>query len=224
MAARYQSIAEIFKSILDKYADGIGQAEIANLLCISQPTVSRIKKGDLLPPESVVAKISELWGVDISEDVESARKSGSRIANRGSRQPKINQSVGVPYYDVDFVGGFDIVINDQTVTPAYLINFKAYERATCWCNITGHSMEPEINNGDIIALRKIDDLSFLPYGEIYAIVTNNGMRTVKRLGPGTTRDTYMLIPSNKSPEYAPQEISKKNIAIVYEVMGCVKRF
>lgn len=137
--------------------------------------------------------------------------------------PEISKTIGVPYYNVDFIGGFDIVLNDQTVNPDYLINFKAYSRATCWCNITGHSMEPEINHGDIIALRRIEDFSFLPLGEIYAIVTRNDMRTVKRLGSSPNPDCYTLIPTNKSPEYGTQEIAKDMIIAIFEVLGCMKR-
>jgi len=141
-----------------------------------------------------------------------------------SANAEISYKAGVPYYDVDFLGGFDIVFNDQTAMPSYYINFKPFEKATCWCNITGHSMEPEIHHGDIIALREIEDFSFLPYGETYAIVTKNDMRTVKKIGPGDTRDTYKLIPANKSGDYAPQEIKKKDILHVFEVMGCIKKF
>lgn len=104
---------------------------------------------------------------------------------------------GVPYYNVDFLGGFDLVINDQTITPEYLIDFKEYNKATCWCNITGHSMEPEISSGDIIALKEINDPTFLPFGEIYAIVAISGQRTVKRIGPASSpsvlSDMYLLM-------------------------------
>lgn len=140
-----------------------------------------------------------------------------------STSPKISYTAGVPYYDVDFIGGFDLVENDQTMTPAYNIDFKAYDKATCWCNITGHSMEPEINHGDIIALRKIDDFSFLPAGEVYAIVTTNDMRTVKRIGISDNPDNYRLIPTNKSPEYSVQELPKRMIRAVFEVLGCMKK-
>ena len=140
-----------------------------------------------------------------------------------SNLPVKGYNSGVPYYNVDFLGGFDLVINDQTVTPEYLIDFKEYNKATCWCNITGHSMEPEITSGDIIALREIPDFSFLPYGEIYAIITTNGMRTVKRIGPASTPENYSLIPTNKSPEYGIQEIPKNMIYKVYEVLGCMKK-
>lgn len=140
-----------------------------------------------------------------------------------SNFPVKSEAKGVPYYNVDFVGGFDLVINDQTTIPEYLIDFPKYNEATCWCNVTGHSMEPEITHGDIIALKKIEDISFLPYGEIYAIVTKNEMRTIKRIGPSQNKDCYSLIPTNKSPEYGVQELPKEMVRIVFKVLGCMKR-
>lgn len=140
-----------------------------------------------------------------------------------TNEPIISYQGGVPYYNVDFIGGFDLITNDQTINPEYYIQFKPYDKATCWCNITGHSMEPEISHGDIIALREIQDASFLPYGEIYAIVTANDMRTVKRIGPSSNPDNYTLIPTNKSPEYGIQELPKNMILRIFEVMGCMKR-
>ena len=142
---------------------------------------------------------------------------------RQSDRPVKSFDKGVPYYNVDFLGGFDLVINDQTILPEYLIDFRLYNQATCWCNITGHSMEPEIASGDIIALKEVIDPSFLPFGEIYAIITTNGMRTIKRIGPASTSDCYALIPTNKSPEYGIQEIPKTMIYKVYEVLGCMKK-
>lgn len=150
---------------------------------------------------------------------------GSMLYNNDNNtmQPKKSHTTGVPYYNVDFIGGFDIVLNDQTTKPEYLIDFKKYNEATCWCNVSGHSMEPEINNGDIIALKKIEDISFLPYGEVYAIVTTNDMRTIKRLGPSTNPDCYTLVPTNKAPEYGIQEIRKDMIRSVFQVLGCMKK-
>lgn len=145
---------------------------------------------------------------------------GAAVDNSSAR---ISYTSGVPYYDVDFMGGFDFVENSQAHIPAYNIDFRLYNHATCWCNITGHSMEPEINHGDIIALRRIEDFSFLPAGEVYAIVTTNDMRTVKRIGVSSNPDCYLLIPTNKSPEYATQEIPKKMIRAVFEVLGCMKK-
>ena len=143
--------------------------------------------------------------------------------NDSNDQPETSYTKGVPYYNVDFIGGFDVVLNDQTINPEYLIDFKKYNHAQCWCNVTGHSMYPEITHGDMIALREIEDFSFLPLGEVYAIVTTNGMRTIKRLGGGADNDHYILVPTNKSPEYGIQPIPKKMISKVFLVLGCMKR-
>lgn len=153
-----------------------------------------------------------------------AGKSREYIESEFSKiNPQISYTTGVPYYNVDFIGGFDVVENDQTVNPEYNIDFQKYNEATCWCNVTGHSMEPEITHGDIIALKRIDDFSFLPLGEIYAIVTTNGMRTIKRLGPSLDPNNYTLVPTNKSQEYGVQELPKRMIRTIYHVLGCMKR-
>lgn len=138
--------------------------------------------------------------------------------------PTISYSQGKPYYNVDFLGGFDIIINDQTINPEYLIDFKKYEDADCWCNISGQSMEPLISNGDIIALKQLHDWrEFLLYGEVYGIVTRD-MRTVKIVTSSQKGDDYIrLIPVNKSEEYQPQDIPKKLVTHVFKVLGCMKK-
>ena len=118
--------------------------------------------------------------------------------------PTINYGYkGAPYYNVDFIGGFDVVLNDQTVNPDYYINFVPYNKpGVIWCNITGHSMEPELNNGDFIVMKEMTTpIEYLPYGEIYGIVTDD-FRTVKRIRMSEKKGYVRLIPTNKSPEYA----------------------
>lgn len=127
----------------------------------------------------------------------------------------------IPYYTVDFEGGFDIMVNDQTATPERLVTFPNQpQRATCCCHLTGHSMEPLIANGDIIVLEHIPDLSWLPLGEIYAIVTTNGMRTVKRLMRADDDTCYRLQPVN--PEYPEQDIPKNLIQHAFLILAVYK--
>lgn len=140
--------------------------------------------------------------------------------------PSINQEYkGAPYYNVDFIGGFDFVPNDQTMNPDYYINYPPYNKdGVLWCNLTGHSMEPEISNGDIIAVREINTkIEYLPAGEIYGIITDD-YRTVKRIRPGDRKGFIRLIPSNKSPEFCEQEIPIDMIRRVYAVLGSIRKF
>ena len=130
-------------------------------------------------------------------------------------------AVGIPYYDVDFIGGFDTIFNDQTTTPQQNIVFDQYSRADLWCNITGHSMAPKINHGDIIALKKCS-LQDIQYGEIYAIVMDT-IRTVKILRKSSNPEKLRFVPVNLQ-EYDEQEFDISRILQVYEVLGCISKF
>ena len=150
---------------------------------------------------------------------------GEMLNNKAENEknPVKSYSSGVPYYNVDFIGGFDLILNDQTINPEYYIDFKQYNSADCWCNVTGHSMEPEINQGDIIALKELHDWrTYIPSGEIYGLVTTEH-RTIKKVCPSPKEGYLRLIPTNKSPEYVPQDVPISIVIKVYKVLGCMKR-
>ena len=144
------------------------------------------------------------------------------MLSKNEPKPEISYTDGVPYYDEMFECGFNELVAPNSESPEYLIKMPGYEKATLWCNASGASMEPEISNGDIIAMRRIEDFSFLPFGDIYGIITTNGMRTIKRLGRSSDPTCYRLIPTNK--EYDEQDIPKSMIQIVYRVLGAMKAF
>lgn len=219
------TINERMQFIVDKKFNG-NKSAFAKALGIAPTSISNYlsKSRASKPTSDILEQI-----VNIVNDVNALwllTGNGTPFSNLESEnddKPRISFTKGVPYYNVDFIGGFDIILNDQTILPEYLIDFRKYNDATCWCNVTGYSMEPEITHGDIIALKKIEDKSFLPLGEVYAIVTTNGMRTIKRLGPSSDPKCYTLVPTNKSPEYGIQELPKNMIEHIFQVLGCMKR-
>lgn len=167
----------------------------------------------LLTGRGSMLKNNGLELIDNKEDIEK------------NELPEVNYEYkGAPYYNVDFIGCFDLVLNDQTNNPDYYINFPPYNKeGVVWCNITGHSMEPELNNGDFIALKEMTDpIEYLPYGEIYGIITDN-YRTVKRIRMSERKGFVRLIPTNKSPEYGEQEIPINMIRKVFAVLGSMHR-
>ena len=140
--------------------------------------------------------------------------------------PSVNQDCqGSPYYNVDFIGGFDALMNDQTINPDFYINYPPYNKEdVVWVNLTGRSMEPELSQGDIIALKPVTTpIEYLPFGEIYAIVTDE-YRTVKRIRLSERPGYIWLIPSNTAPEYQEQEIPIDMITKVYAVLGSIRKF
>lgn len=139
----------------------------------------------------------------------------------------MNESSGTPYYDVDFLGGFDLMTNDQTVVPAYYIDFKPYnKKGNMWCNITGDSMSPRINSGDKICIREIR-IEDIIYGEIYALVIGEDydMRTVKWVTRSPEEGMIRLVPENKEPRYGDyQDMRIADIRKVFKVLVAVRSF
>lgn len=200
------------------------QQNVADIMGVKKENVSRAFNGnERYLTLGFITRFNNAFGNIFNIDWIIKEQGDMLISGNKVTVPQISYTKGVPYYNVDFIGGFDIVLNDQTINPEYLIDFQKYNEATCWCNVSGHSMEPEINNGDIIALKKIEDFSFLPLGEVYAIVTTNGLRTIKRLGPSQNPECYTLVPTNKSPEYGTQELRKDMIQHIFQVLGCMKK-
>ena len=138
------------------------------------------------------------------------------VPGKVSYDPK----VGTPYFDVDFIGGFSEIFNDQTTLPACNVLVPGFEKASVWCNVTGHSMEPKINHGDIIALRECS-INDLQYGEIYAVVLDT-IRTIKILRRGSCSDVLRYVPINQ--DFDEQEFPISRIIRVFEVLGSIARF
>lgn len=147
--------------------------------------------------------------------------------------PSVNESQepvqknGVPYYDVDFLGGFDLMFNDQTIVPAYYIDLQPYNKeGNIWCNITGDSMSPRINSGDKICLQPMNDgVRGILYGEIYGIVTKSGLRTIKWVVRSEDETKIRLVPENKDPRFGDyQDILLEDIYKVFKVLGAVRTF
>lgn len=197
---------------------GLNKTQLAELIGVSDAAVGQYEKGKSTPSAKILLRLNDVLGYDFIQNKELTQTNTSTI-------PIVNEDHrGAPYYDVDFIAGFDLVLNDQTIKPAYYIDFLPFNDVDCWLNVTGKSMGPLIAHGDIVALKKLNDWrDFLLFGEIYAIVTAE-FRTIKILGKGKDEDHFRLIPYNKSPEYDEQQVPKNIITHIFRVKGALKKF
>lgn len=231
---KYAAFAAYFERLIDEHVGAIARSDLAIKLNSNQPTISKIYGGDALPSEEMIDRIKEIWGVDIRQKVNEIRRERNQSL-RGIHFDKdtetlclpepeptksYDQNVGVPFYDTTFELGFDELENDQTRNPDYMIDFEPYNKCSAWVNARGDSMAPTISGGDILALKEIKDFRYLINDEVYGVVTRNGLRTIKRIRDNG--NTFTLIPDNKN--YAPQDIDKKEVLRVFQVMGCMKMF
>lgn len=205
-------------------SDGLvtSKKEFASSVGVSPSMVTEISKGRSSVGTSAIQNIVLLYGISgewlLTGQGNMLKEEGKEEASAPvvSYDPKVGQ----PYYNVDFLGGFSEVYNSQVSVPDRNIIVPGFDRAKLWCNVTGHSMEPKINHGDIIALRPctLDDIQ---YGEIYAVVLDT-IRTIKILRKGSSKNSLRYVPIN--PNFDEQEFAVKRIINIFEVIGSISKF
>ena len=215
---------------LGKYLRETGhtQASIASQLGVSQPYVNALLTGRKAFGKSQAKKWGDLYGLSPSwllTGEGDMLKADSKEEEEYELLPRITEDKGRPYYDVDFLGGYGEFADDPASAPVtYMIDYPPYNKeGVFYMNVRGDSMSPEINSGDLVALRPIEAwYDFLLLGKVYAIVTLSGQRTIKRLRRGSDSEHYTLEPIN--PAYESQEIPKTQIERVFEVLGGIRRY
>ncbi len=219
--------------LIEHYSDG-NKSEFARMIGVSPQAINTWISRNTFDIDIIYAKcinISPEWlltgngpmlktSSDNKTNVEQQQVSTNK-ADESTPLVTYDPNVGVPYYDVDFVAGFDLIINDQTFLPTANIVVYGFEKAQMWCNATGNSMYPKICHGDMIALRECT-LEDVQYGEIYAVVLDT-IRTIKILRKSDDPNKFRFIPIN-TEEYDEQEFCKSRILRVFEVLGNVSRF
>ena len=133
-------------------------------------------------------------------------------------------SVKVPFYEVDFAGGFTSPEMFSEVKPSFVISSPSFSGADFACVLTGNSMSRRIKNGSVIGLKKINEWwEYFPTNEIYAIVTKNGLRTVKIVKRSSKSGYIDLIPDPlpeyNNPPYEAETIRMEYVIGFYQVVA-----
>ena len=127
----------------------------------------------------------------------------------------------IPYFDVSAAAGNPaFVLEESKSEPADRIHVNELQGAEVAISVYGDSMADAYPSGSIIALRRIHDVSVIPYGEAYVIETPDH-RMLKYIKKGTTNETVMLVSHN--PEYEPFEVPRKSIKKLWKVIGLIRR-
>lgn len=221
IVSRIKSLMEERGSSINSFAKEIG---------IDQSNLNKKLSGSLKITKNDTHKISESLGVNLSwllnGEGETYSEEGEKMLAMvrhysSPKKPESAKAIMVPFYDVDFALGYDEMYNDTPNVPTKYISIPGYEKADFWCRASGDSMKPIINNGDIIALKVVEDWqSFLPMNEVYAILTTNDLRTVKVVRKGSDEAHFTLHAYNE--EFEDQEIPKSAITKVFKVLGSLK--
>lgn len=132
-------------------------------------------------------------------------------------------SGGVPYFDMSLSDIKDFIVEEEKAE--YLVNYLPFNDCTAYLPVYGDSMYPKYAAGEIIAVKEINNLEILQWGEAYVVMTDedsNSLRTIKLIFQH--RDNTKLILRSSNPSFKGDTvISKTNIQSLYIIKGKITR-
>ena len=123
----------------------------------------------------------------------------------------------VPYYNVDFSGGWSSEDVFANVRPDFFINNPEFQRSDFACNLVGKSISSIIPDGAVVGFKVIDDWkTYFPQNELYGIITKNEFRTVKIVRRNKENNTLILVPAPSS-EFSERFCTEEEIPEEYVI-------
>lgn len=201
-----------------KFYNHGSQQEIGKLIGYEDKTYfSRILNGHTKAPAGFEDKLTAI-DPRIVEDWKEHEE--SLIENENSL---IKLSDGIPYYDVDFAGGFKSEEVFANVIPSFYITSPDFKRADFACNLYGNSISRRIPNEAVIGLRQVEDWeTYFPTNELYAVVMKNDLRTVKIVKRGKDNTLVLLpdpLPEYDQTGYEPEEVDINFVSKFFQVVA-----
>ena len=143
---------------------------------------------------------------------------GSMLRNNADLEPTPpGKTLPLIPYEA-FAGYGDFQYSDMPIENFYTVN--EFNTADFLIRVKGDSMYPKYNGGDILACKKIDEITFWQWNKVYAICTKNQGILIKRVREYKNNAAFITLVS-ENPKYQPFEIHEDEIVDVALVLGAI---
>lgn len=176
---------------------GMTQSELAKLLKMQRSTLGMYETGKREPNFEILNMFANFFNVDMNTlmDMNSTSNQNPSSPVRSIKIPVLGTVVaGIPLEAVENIIGW------EEISPAMAATGEHFA-----LRIKGTSMEPRICEGDIVVVRKQEDIES---GDTAIVLINGGEATVKKVKK--TEEGIMLIANNMAV-YSPHFYSNKEI-------------
>ncbi len=197
------------KSIGERIKDarksaGLTQLELAKKTELSRSYIGDIEKDRYNPSVSTLQLIATATNTPLENLLPSSKTASS--TGRGVRIPVLGRVVaGIPLEAVEEILDYEEITPELAATGDFFA-----------LKIRGHSMEPRMLDGDVVIVRRQDDVDS---GDVAIVLVNGNEATVKRVKK--QEDGITLIATNTSV-YEPHFYSNKEIqSLPVQILGKV---
>ena len=172
---------------------GLSQQRLADIVHVHQTAVSQWESGRTSPDLDVAARLARFFGVTV-DDLLGCDTCSSPSA-RGTWVPVYGRvAAGIP------IDAVEDIIDEEEISPEMAKNgdYLALQ-------IHGASMEPRMHEGDVVIVRRQDDVET---GDTAVVLVNGEEATCKKIKK--TPDGILLISTN--PAFEPMYYTNAQIA------------
>ena len=166
----------------------------------------------------------------ISEKPTPSRDSAETVPTTTSAQNEqqpanlpLADAILIPLVTPTAVAGFGndtFAIQEADVKEYYIVPKFRYNRVDFMIEISGSSMYPKYNSGDVVACTILHDSSFIQWNKCHVIATREQGLLCKRLMQSETADALRLVSDN--PNYPPFDVPKSEITGIALVIGVIR--
>lgn len=148
---------------------------------------------------------------------------GGMVVDKSVSAPIKIEKSGIPRIDIEAaagVGGNIFSFGEKDIIDYY--NIPSFNRAKVdfIIGVSGSSMQPKYNSGDMLGCKIINEKSYIEWNKPHIISTKDRGILVKRIKRGSTENVLLLVSDNT--EYEPFEIPKDEITGIAVVIGAIR--
>lgn len=210
------NITEDIKEYIN--TNGLSLAEIVRSTGLKHSTISSlINRKGASPSISTLEKLLDAYPNILSNNNAIAL---SKKSNDGGPP----NWPGLPIFEAPVTLGLIETIRDEPVmSPDFYLPVPQFRDCTFGTRAAGDSMYPEIRNGDYVICKEVTDVREIIMGDIYLVITNGGMETVKYIHPHPSNKDYLILAA-RNESIPKTELPKEAIRKVYKVKGVLKAY
>ncbi len=206
---------------------GISQNEFASRIGTDCSNFSKQINGKLAISRVLTNKIIVELGVSKEwllegkgEKHKSSTVSNSKTITLPSNVINSTTNEGAKVYDIDVTAGpsgRSLMFSSEQIIGSINVPFINPENYIV--KVSGDSMTPVINNGDMLAIREIKNLNMIFWGQIYVVLLDD-YRMVKYIRKHENPDIVILKSANR--DYDDIEISRNDIRALFVVENIIR--
>lgn len=188
----------------------------------NEATLTKIKQGIQQPSRKTLDKFCEKYDFDkvwllTGEGVLKSMKPDDVHSIISSSDIKDDDYSGTLVYDIDATCGTDcrdIFSTEDNVIGS--VNLPGVNKQSHIIRANGDSMEPEIYDGNMVAVREIKSWDDIFYGQIYLIILDE-YRMIKRIRRYEQDEDNYVILRSENPQYDDIKLHKGKIRKLFVV-------